>query len=109
MVSGAPRFYFHLELNGHLVRDRQGEELPSRIAAREWGFAIARAIAGRRGKSPLDPDACILKIADDHSTWLTIAVAEWARDVNGREADARSTRARRGARKPAVQLKSRAG
>ena len=92
-----------------MLRDRRGEELASRIAARERGFAIARAIAGRRGASPLDPEVCVLEVADDHSTWLTIEVADWVRNARGRDATARSAAPRGAARKPAVQLKSRAG
>src|SRR5215207_6450886 len=60
-TSGARRFYFHLEFKGHVLRDRRSEEFASRIAARERGFAIARAIAGRRGTGPLDPEVCVLK------------------------------------------------
>jgi hypothetical protein len=108
-TSGTRRFYFHLEFKGHVLRDRRGEELASRIAARERGFAIARAIVGRRGTGRLDPEVCVLKVADDHSTWLTIEVADWARNARSRDATARSTAPRGAGRKPAAQLKSRAG
>ncbi len=108
-TSGTRRFYFHLELKGHVLRDRRGEELASRIAARERGFAIARVIVGRRGTGPLDPEVCVLKVADDHSTWLTIAVADWVRNARGRDVTARSTAPRGAGRKSAAQLRSRAG
>lgn len=108
-TSGTRRFYFHLEFKGHVLRDRRGEELASRIAARERGFAIARAIVGRRGTGPLDPEVCVLKVADDHSTWLTIEVADWARNARGRDASARSRGPRGAARTSPAQLKTRAG
>ena len=77
--SRTPRFYFHLEFRGHLVRDRRGEELADRVATEARAFEIARALVQRRGEGLLDPEACVLKIADDRSTWRSIAVADVAR------------------------------
>jgi len=105
------RFYFHLDFKGHLLRDREGEVLASPHAAQARGFAIARALLDLRGRSALDPDGCVLQVADEHSrTLCTIALSGKAPARMG-EAPARAVpkpsavrkRARRrAARKPAV-------
>jgi hypothetical protein len=58
------RFFFHLACGAYVFPDRDGEELPSLAAARDYAVESARELMSTRLRTRDDWSACAYEVAD---------------------------------------------